>query len=63
MGTGRGSSCSPSMKSAEAVCTAATAVQAVPTLVFWEVRRKDFWEQMAHHFATLGLITYSYQVK
>ena len=38
-------------------------VQAVPTLMFWEVRRKDFWENMAHHIATIGLITYSYQVK
>lgn len=37
--------------------------QAVPSLIFWEVRRKDFWEQMAHHIATIGLITYSYQVK
>ncbi|KAK9821601.1 hypothetical protein WJX81_004562 [Elliptochloris bilobata] len=37
-------------------------LQAVPSLVFWEVRRKDFWESMAHHFATLGLIVYSYQV-
>lgn len=38
-------------------------VQAIPSLIFWEVRRKDFWEQMAHHIATIGLITYSYQVK
>ncbi|CAL5229488.1 g12821 [Coccomyxa viridis] len=37
-------------------------VQAIPSLIFWEVRRKDFWEQMAHHVATIGLITYSYQV-
>ncbi len=41
----------------------AVFLQAVPSLVFWEVRRKDFWESMAHHFATLGLIVYSYQVK
>lgn len=39
------------------------ALQAVPSLIFWEVRRKDFWESMAHHFATLGLIVYSYHVK
>ena len=38
-------------------------LQAVPSLIFWEVRRKDFWESMAHHFATLGLIVYSYHVK
>ena len=38
-------------------------LQAVPSLIFWEVRRKDFWENMAHHIATLGLITYSYHVK
>jgi len=39
------------------------AEQAIPSLMFWEVKRKDFWEQMAHHIATIGLITYSYQVK
>lgn len=38
-------------------------LQAVPSLIFWEVKRKDFWENMAHHFATLGLIIYSYHVK
>lgn len=37
--------------------------QAVPSLIWWEVRRKDFAENMIHHFATLGLIIYSYQVK
>ena len=40
-----------------------TLLQAVPTLLFWEVKRKDFWEQMAHHIATIGLIAYSYHVK
>ena len=38
-------------------------VQALPYLVFFEVQRKDFWENVCHHLATLGLITYSYQVK
>eukprot|EP00884_Botryococcus_braunii_P003814 jgi/Botrbrau1/13433/Bobra.0082s0037.1 len=37
-------------------------VQAIPSLCFWEVRRKDFWESFAHHIATVGLIVYSYQV-
>ncbi|KAK9813659.1 hypothetical protein WJX73_002155 [Symbiochloris irregularis] len=37
-------------------------LQAVPSLIWWEVRRKDFAENMIHHFATLGLIIYSYQV-
>lgn len=37
-------------------------LQAVPTLIWWEVRRKDFAENMVHHLATLGLIIYSYQV-
>ena len=45
------------------VTLAVLHAQAVPTLMFWEVRRKDFWENMAHHIATIGLITYSYQVK
>ena len=44
-------------------CEKLHALQAVPSLIFWEVRRKDFWESMAHHFATLGLIVYSYHVK
>lgn len=52
------------MPSAHSIATDnAVFLQAVPSLVFWEVRRKDFWESMAHHFATLGLIVYSYQVK
>ena len=38
-------------------------MQAVPYLIFWEVRRKDFWENFAHHLATIGLIVYSYEVK
>ena len=38
-------------------------LQAVPTLVFWEVRRRDYAENMAHHLATIGLVIYSYQVK
>ena len=28
-----------------------------------QVRRKDFWELMAHHVATIGLIVYSLHVK
>ena len=38
-------------------------LQGIPSLVLWEVRRKDFWEQIAHHLVTLFLIVYSYQVK
>jgi len=38
-------------------------LQAVPYLFLWEVRRKDFWENFAHHLATIGLIVYSYEVK
>lgn len=34
--------------------------QAIPSLIFWEVRRKDFLESLAHHIATLILICYSY---
>jgi len=37
----------------------AVVVQAVPSLIFWELRRKDFWEQIAHHLVTLFLIVYS----
>jgi len=37
-------------------------VQAIPYLIFWEVRRKDFWENFGHHLATIGLILYSYEV-
>lgn len=35
-------------------------IQAIPVLVFWEVRRKDFLENMAHHWVTLALIVYSH---
>jgi TLC domain len=38
-------------------------LQAIPTLLFWEVRRKDFLESLAHHVATLILIVYSYYIK
>ncbi|DBB03589.1 hypothetical protein WJX82_004993 [Trebouxia sp. C0006] len=37
-------------------------LQGIPSLIFWELRRKDFWEQIAHHIVTLFLIVYSYQV-
>ena len=38
-------------------------LQGIPSLIFWEHRRKDFWEQIAHHVVTLFLIVYSYSVK
>lgn len=41
----------------------AASVQAIPSLLFWEVRRKDFAESLAHHVATLTLIIYSYCIK
>ena len=37
--------------------------QAIPVLMFWEVRRKDFLETFAHHCVTLTLIAYSYSLK
>lgn len=37
-------------------------IQGIPSLIFWELRRKDFWEQIAHHVVTLFLIVYSYQL-
>ncbi len=36
--------------------------QAIPVLAFYDVRRKDYTELMAHHFATIGLILYSWHV-
>ena len=39
------------------------AAQAIPVLMFWEVRRKDFLETFAHHCVTLTLIAYSYSLK
>ncbi|KAK9824507.1 hypothetical protein WJX72_010967 [[Myrmecia] bisecta] len=36
--------------------------QAIPVLLFWEVRRKDFWANLGHHLATLILIGYSFLV-
>ena len=39
-----------------------SVVQAIPALIFWEVRRKDFLEMFAHHIVTLALITYSYSL-
>lgn len=38
-------------------------IQAIPSLMFWEHRRKDFWEQFGHHVVTLILIVYSYHLK
>ncbi|GBF89705.1 LAG1 longevity assurance [Raphidocelis subcapitata] len=37
-------------------------LQAVPFLMFIEVRRKDWAESFAHHIVTLGLMYYSYYV-
>ena len=38
-------------------------LQGVPYLILFEVKRRDFWENVCHHIATLGLIVYSYQLK
>eukprot|EP01025_Chloroclados_australasicus_P009854 TRINITY_DN1380_c1_g1_i1.p1 TRINITY_DN1380_c1_g1~~TRINITY_DN1380_c1_g1_i1.p1 ORF type:complete len:351 (-),score=27.59 TRINITY_DN1380_c1_g1_i1:276-1226(-) len=35
---------------------------ALPALVFWETRRKDFWASFLHHVVTLVLIIYSDQL-
>lgn len=37
-------------------------LQAIPFLMFIEVRRKDWAESFAHHIVTLGLMYYSYYV-
>lgn len=34
--------------------------QAIPMLFLWETKRKDRWEVLAHHIATIVLIGYSY---
>lgn len=34
--------------------------QAIPMVFFWETKRKDMWELVAHHIATVILIGYSY---
>ena len=34
--------------------------QAIPMIFFWETKRKDRWELVAHHIATVILIAYSY---
>ena len=36
--------------------------KAIPVLAFYDVRRKDYAELMAHHFATIGLVLYSWQL-
>lgn len=38
-------------------------VQAIPMIFFWETKRKDRWEMVAHHIATVILIAYSYYLK
>uniref|UniRef100_A0A061RHE7 Acyl-CoA-dependent ceramide synthase n=1 Tax=Tetraselmis sp. GSL018 TaxID=582737 RepID=A0A061RHE7_9CHLO len=37
-------------------------IYSIPSLFLWEIRRKDFLEQIAHHFVTLFLIVYSHYV-
>lgn len=34
-------------------------LQAIPTLIVWDLKRKDFYQMLAHHVATVGLIMYS----
>lgn len=41
----------------------ATWLQAIPMLFLWETKRKDRWEVLAHHIATIVLIAYSYYLK
>lgn len=43
-----------------AQCDGHFAVQAVPYLIFFEVRRSDFWQTFLHHVVTFTLIAYSY---
>lgn len=35
-------------------------VYALPYLIFFEVKRKDFWAMFSHHIATITLIGYSF---
>jgi ceramide synthetase len=37
--------------------------QAIPMVFFWETKRKDMWELVAHHVATVILIGYSYYLQ
>ena len=34
-------------------------VQAVPALYVWDLKRKDFYQMLVHHFVTFSLICYS----
>lgn len=38
-------------------------LQAIPMIFLWETKRKDRWELLAHHIATVVLIAYSYYLK
>lgn len=34
-------------------------LQAIPSMIIWDLKRKDFYQMLVHHIATIGLIAYS----
>lgn len=51
---------SPTVNNSVCIYSSVTCRYAIPYATFIDIRRKDYWATMSHHWVTLLLITFSY---